>query len=41
MTVAEMRQRMGNAEFVKWGVFYQRRANREKKAARQARRRRR
>ena len=29
MTVAEMRQRMGNDEFVHWQVFYARKAQRE------------
>lgn len=29
MTVAEMRERMGNDEFVQWGVFYARKAQRQ------------
>jgi hypothetical protein len=29
MTVAELRQRMGNREFQEWAIFYARRAQRQ------------
>lgn len=29
MTVEEMRQRMGHDEFVRWGIYYARRAQRD------------
>jgi len=34
MTVGDIRERMGNAEFVRWSVYYQRIAQREELASR-------
>jgi hypothetical protein len=33
MTVAEMEERMSNAEFVRWSIFYGRRAQQQQLAA--------
>lgn len=33
MTVGALREQMGNAEFVRWSVYYQRIAQREEMAA--------
>lgn len=33
MTVGDMRERMGNDEFVRWSVYYQRISQREEMAA--------
>lgn len=39
MTVDEMRERMSNLEYVRWQVFYGRKAQREELEAKRARRR--
>lgn len=39
MTVAELRERMGNDEFVQWSVYYGRRAQRDEIARAKARQR--
>jgi hypothetical protein len=36
MTVGEMRERMSNAEFVRWSIFHARRRQDEELAARKA-----
>jgi hypothetical protein len=36
MTVAELRDRMGAEEFMRWGVYYARKAQREELAAKRA-----
>lgn len=38
MTVEEMRERMSNEEFVRWGVYFGRKAQREELAMKQGRR---
>jgi hypothetical protein len=38
MTVEEMRERMSNEEFVRWSVYYGRKAQREELAAKSAKR---
>lgn len=39
MTVAEMEERMSNAEFVRWSIYYGRRAQERELAEKTARRR--
>lgn len=39
MTVEEMEARMSNAEFVRWSIFYARKAQQQELAQKEARRR--
>lgn len=39
MTVGQLRQQMGNAEYVRWGVYYARKAQRQELEAKKPNRR--